>query len=41
MGYYAIISYINYYKNDIQYCIPIKSNHFENYKKFDKECINK
>jgi len=30
-----------YYKNNIQNCIPIKDNNFENYKKFYKECINK
>ena len=30
-----------YYKNDIQNCIPIKENNFENYKKFYKDCITK
>ena len=30
-----------YYKNNIQNCIPIKDNNFENYKKFYKDCINK
>ena len=30
-----------YYKNDIQNCIPIKENNFENYKKFYKDYINK
>ena len=30
-----------YYKYNIQNCIPIKDNNFENYKKFYKDCINK